>query len=354
MSGSVQYAQSRALWLLATLAILAAIRAAAGLFFPLFLAVLLYLILSPLVRRLARLNLPQAVIALMLTVLVLAIIVLGISLLVEPAIDWGRTAPEKLKEAERRVRSYLAPLGMDASSPAVPASPEAEPEPDALNLDGDSITTVTGAVLSTTGTVVSGIIVVIVSLFFLLIEGDRIFQRVGEMCTPRDGEADSVMADLQQIVSRYLGTVTLINACLGIAIGCTMWSLGLPTPLLWGVMAALFNFVPFLGAMVGASVVFVVALLSKDGWLWVVLPPACYLLINSIEGYFITPMVLGRTVKLSPFMIFLALLAGNWLGGVLGMLVAVPFLVAAKIVCDHVPRLNRVARLIGDEEQSSP
>jgi len=353
MAGSVQHAQSRALWLLATLALFAAVRAAAGVLFPLFVAVLLFLILSPLVRRIGRNGIPAPVASLFITLLVLAIIVLGISLLVDPAIDWARNAPEKLKEAELRLRSYLAPFGVNASSPAAPASPAAEPGPDALALNGESIGTVTGAVVSTTGTVVSGIVVVIVSLFFLLIEGDGLFQRLGEMCLRRNGDADSVMADLQQIVSRYLGTVTLINAGLGIAMGCTMWLLGLPNPLLWGVMAALFNFVPFLGALVGAGVVLVVGLLSQDDWLGIVLPPACYLLINSIEGYFITPLVLGRTVRLSPFLIILALLAGNWLGGVLGMLVAVPFLVAAKIVCDHVPRLNRVGCLISSQAQVS-
>ncbi|HRX85151.1 MAG TPA: AI-2E family transporter [Phycisphaerae bacterium] len=350
MATSEQPVSSRALGLLVTIAVLAAVKAAANIFFPLFLAILLYLILSPLVEKLADWRIPKAVSALGVTLFVLAIVVVGIGLLMNPAVDWVRSAPDKLEQAEQKVRREVPFLG--PKKPPASDAPESESADagEGIKIDSGSITSVTGTVLSTTGSVLSGIVIVVVSLFFLLIEGDRIFHRAGLLLMERDGEPASLLTDVQHIVSRYLGTVTLINVVLGVAIGCTLWGLGLPNALLWGVMAALFNFVPFLGALVGASVVFVVALLTFDGWLWVALPPACYVLINSIEGYFVTPTVLGRTVKLSPFMIFLVLIAGSWLGGVLGMIVAVPFLVTVKIVCDHLPRLNGVARLIGDEE----
>lgn len=354
MAGSGQYAQSRAVRLIAVLAVLAAVRAAAGIVFPFILAILLYLIFSPLVERLQAWRIPKTATAVVITAAVIGLLAMGASLLAQPALEWIQSAPQRLADAEQRIRTELARYGVGRSdaAPADPAEGDA-PAEEGLNLDSESITSVTGSVLSTTGSVVGGAVIVIVSLFFLLIEGDRIFRRTGALIMRHGEEADSVLSDLQHVVARYLGTVTLINAVLGVAIGCAQWLFGLPNPVLWGAMAALLNFVPFLGALVGASVVFVVALLTHDGWLWVALPPASYLLINSIEGYFVTPMILGRTVQLSPLLIFVVLIVASYLGGVLGMIVAVPLLVAAKIVCDHVPRLTAIARLIGDEEPTA-
>jgi predicted PurR-regulated permease PerM len=151
-------------------------------------------------------------------------------------------------------------------------------------------------------------------------------------------------------VSRYLVTVTLVNLGLGAFTALAMFALGMPNPMLWGALAALANFIPYLGAMSTTAVLAIVAAVTFDEVSAIVAPPAVFLLLTTFEGQFVTPMLLGRRLTLNPVVIFLALLVWGWLWGVAGVLMAVPLLAAFKIMCDHVPSLAAVGEFLGRKD----
>ncbi|MGB5833684.1 MAG: AI-2E family transporter [Thiohalocapsa sp.] len=148
-------------------------------------------------------------------------------------------------------------------------------------------------------------------------------------------------------MSSYLLTTSGINFVLGILIGLAMWLIGLPNPVLWGAMAACLNYIPYVGTIIGGLIVFFVGLISFDAPGQAIWAPLIYFSINAIEGYLITPTVLGRSISLSPLAIILSLAIWGWLWGIGGLLLAVPILAATKIACDHIKPLQPLAQLLG-------
>ncbi|MEZ5299810.1 MAG: AI-2E family transporter [Verrucomicrobiales bacterium] len=148
-------------------------------------------------------------------------------------------------------------------------------------------------------------------------------------------------------VSRYLSTITLINACLGAAIALAMWLTGMPNPLLWGVVGALLNFVPVLGALAGTLLILIVATLSFDTPGAIALPTLSYFALTATEGNVLTPMILGKRFNINPVIVFLWLCLWAWVWGVAGALLAVPLLVAVQHFASSLQPLNWFSELCG-------
>ena len=126
-----------------------------------------------------------------------------------------------------------------------------------------------------------------------------------------------------------------------------MWLLGLPNPVLWGVMAGFLHFIPFLGALVGISIVTLVAAMTFDGLGAVLAVPAVYFALNVLEEYVILPLVIGKRLLLNPVVVFLWLIFWGWMWGIAGALMAVPLLVIVKIICERVEPLGAISEFIG-------
>ncbi len=189
---------------------------------------------------------------------------------------------------------------------------------------------------------------VLVLLFFLLASGD-LFLRKLVTVLPRFEDKKTAVEISRQIehdISRYLFSICVINLFFGAAIGIAMVFLGMPNPLLWGAMAGLLHFVPFLGAVVGMTVVTLVAAITLDGAGAILLVPATYFGLNIIEEYVVVPLVLGRRLMLNPVVLFVWLIFWGWLWSVPGALMAVPLLAIMKIVCDHVEPLGAIGEFI--------
>jgi predicted PurR-regulated permease PerM len=126
-----------------------------------------------------------------------------------------------------------------------------------------------------------------------------------------------------------------------------MFLLGMPNPILWGVMAAVLNFIPYLGALVGIGTIGLVALLTFDAPGNILMPPLAYFALTTFEAYFVTPSLLARRLTLNPVAVFLALIVLTWMWGVAGALLAVPMLATFKICCDHVEALEPIGTMLG-------
>jgi predicted PurR-regulated permease PerM len=157
----------------------------------------------------------------------------------------------------------------------------------------------------------------------------------------------TITHQVQQDVSRYLATTTLINIGFGIVVGAGLYAIGLPNAYLWGIAAAILNFVPYFGAIAGMAIVFVVALLHYPTMSEALLAPGIYLIANVLESQFLTPAVLSRRLTLNPVVLFLAVAFWGFIWGVPGALMAVPLLVAFKALCDHIERLAAIGDFLG-------
>jgi predicted PurR-regulated permease PerM len=182
----------------------------------------------------------------------------------------------------------------------------------------------------------------------MLIAGETFLRRAVEILPRfRDKRAAVELSiHIERDVSAYLLTVACINALVGLATCCDMWLCGVDSPVLWGAVAFMLNFVPILGAMVGI-VVFLMASVLSLGVTWAaVLPVGLYFLIHVIEGEIATPMVLARRFTINPVAVILALIFWYWMWGVAGAILAVPLLAVAKIVCDDLRPLRAFGHLL--------
>jgi len=188
----------------------------------------------------------------------------------------------------------------------------------------------------------AGLFETILVLFFLLVSGDTFLRRLVEI-VPRFQDKRQVVDLSQQIennISAYLVTITLMNAAVGFATGLVMWACGVGDPVLWGVLAFLLNFIPIMGPLLGFILFLFASLLAIDS-LWLsMLPAGLYLLIHLLEGEAITPMLLARRFTLNPVLVIISLIFWFWMWGIPGAILAVPMLAITKIICDGVKPLN--------------
>ncbi|EIM30388.1 AI-2E family transporter [Microvirga lotononidis] len=319
---------------------------------PIALAVVLKLLLQPAMRLLhERLHVPQALSALLLILVVFgAIASVGFAVSL-PASGWIQRAPESLPLLKEKLAVLRQPLDFLQQG-----LNELENVTSAASQDGGAQTVTVkqasglgGSLASGTATMLSRFFTTMIMLFFLLASGDRLLRGFVEVL-PRFSDkrqAVEIATEIQENITGYLLTITMMNAVVGVATGLAMWACGLGTPLLWGATAFLLNYIPILGPMAGLVIFFIAGVLSF-GWPWYALIPAgIYLLIHVAEGETITPMLLAKRFTLNPVLVIISLFFWHTLWGIPGALLAVPLLAMMKIVADRVEPLKPVGHIIG-------
>lgn len=167
--------------------------------------------------------------------------------------------------------------------------------------------------------------------------------------------AVDIAQEMEQQISSYLLVTTLINVSMGAVVAVALWMMGMPNPVLWGVTAAVTNFIPYLGGLICTVVIALAAILAFDDIWKAMMVPAVFFLINSLEGYVITPMIMGRRFTLDPALLFVGLLFWWFVWGTPGALLAVPMMAAFKIFCERVESLQPIAAFLGgDDEGDGP
>jgi predicted PurR-regulated permease PerM len=192
--------------------------------------------------------------------------------------------------------------------------------------------------------------VLLILLFFLLASGDMFLRKLIRVLPSLADKktAVEIARQIESDISVYLATITMINGCLGLATWGAMALLGVPNPLLWGVMAWATNYIPYLGAMTMYAVLTMVGFLTFPTTGHALLVPGAFGVLNILEAYMLTPLVLGRRLTLNPVVIFLALTFWGWIWGVAGAILAVPIMVVFKIFCDHSEPLAPIGEFLGD------
>lgn len=315
---------------------------------PVSLAFLLALVLSPVVRALARRGVPEALTAVMVVLCVLATLGSASYSLSGPVVQWVNDAPRIGRDLSSKIAVLRRPVDAvaDASRQVEEMTTDEDPSVQRVVLNEPGL-------LSRAATGIPNIIaqigLTLVLLLFLLASGDMFYEKlVKSLPTLSDKKRGLRIArTIEREVSRYLFTITLINCALGAAVAAGMFVIGMPNPILWGVAAAMLNFIPYIGAMIGIALVAVVGLVSFDTVGAALLAPLIYLACNLIEGQIVTPMVVGRRLEMNPVAIFLAIAFWGWLWGIPGALIAVPILVTAKVFADHVEGMGPLGEFLG-------
>jgi len=311
---------------------------------PMVLALLLSYLLRPIVRGLARLKIPLPVSAALLLIGFFGLIGYGISALATPTAGWLAKAPAGFTELQRKllpVRKSVAQVTQATGEIEKLTSTNAEAK--AIEVKRHPITE---TLFVRTPEFVASAVLSLILLYFLLVYDQTFIAKLVKLLpTLSDKKAAVGIAhDIESQISRYLFTITAINVCLGLAVGSAVGMLGLPNPVMWGVMVALLNFVPYLGALTGIICMTIGATLSFDSLGYAIVFPAVYLTLGVLEGSFVTPWVMGRSLTLNPVIILLSLTFWGWMWGMVGIILAVPILAAFKIFCAHIKTSNQWSR----------
>lgn len=367
-------------WLLG-LAVLYTLYFAKSLLVPVVVALMFALLLSPLVNLLKRLYVPRAVSGILLLCLIgIPFTLLGMQL-AEPAQKWAKRLPdlsahiteritdiadviqvdevELIVSPEREVREpperqgfFSRLFGREKPPEKAPASVVKQQKKSASPTVNERMTQgsveLMLSILSATPAVIAQFLTGIILILFLLIFGPNLFVVFVDVFPQvRDKQRTvQLVGTIQHELSRYIITVSAINAGLGVITGCALWLLGVEDALLWGALVALANYAPYVGP-IAAMGVLIAAGLAQYGGEWIALMPVgVYFCINLIEAQFVTPLTLGRHMRLNPLVLIFWLLLWGWLWGAVGVLIAVPLLVCLKLVAAKLQLIPSVLKLI--------
>lgn len=342
--------------LLAVLVVIAGCWAGKELLVPILLALFLALVANPIVAKLSQLRIPRWIAAGVVVFGGLALALTIGSKLIEPAGEWLQKAPHELRqvapklrglvrkvdEANKAAASVVSAAGATPSgSSRAQAAALAAEQPKPPNLW--TIIRATPRLLAIVGAV-------ILLSYFFVVYGVQLEKRVLELLPTRHKKrvTAEILHTIEVELSRYVLTISVINAVLGACVTAVLLALGLDLgdALLWGALGGLLNFAPYVGPVLGVTGLALVGVVAFDEPMLMVLPPLCYLALQVLETEVVTPLVVGRRWAISPLVVLLWLLFCGWLWGIPGVLLAVPILVCFKIVTGRVEGLQGWAKVI--------
>lgn len=314
---------------------------------PIVIGVLVALTLSPIVRWIARAGIPEAVAA---PVLIFGITItsgVGIYALSGPAKELMDLVPQISAELQEKLRFLLDSLAavQDASDKVGELTKGDSTTPTVTVQQPNLLVFAAGSVASFLSLGLVGLVLAM----FILASGDMFYVKlVNALPNLADKKrAVKMVRDVERQLSHYLLTITAINFGLGVCIGVSLYWLGLPNALLWGALAFALNFLPFVGAMIGVVTIGAYGMLAFDSLTISLSVPAIYFFFTTMEGQFLTPAILGRRLELNTVSVFLTVIIWSWLWSVPGALMAVPFLVVTKVICDNVTQLATFGNFLG-------
>lgn len=327
--------------ILATLALLAAFDYAQSLILPIVLAFVISLTLTPVNLWLQRRILPGLSAFILVSALSLALAVAALTL-AQPIASYVQDAPTIGRKLKERVEDFREPVEtISEASKEVEEITNATSDPTVREVVVRQPGLLNRAA-SNAGNIASTLVVAIALTYFLLVTNRLIYEKIVQASPKLSDKKRSIMVvnHIVTTVSKYLLTITLINAGFGVSIAVVMFALGMPSPALWGLAAFLLNFLPFVGSIVGTASGVLIGLLTYDSAWWALAPGVAYFTITTIEGHFITPAVLGHRLELNPVAILLSIALWGFLWGVAGVILAVPILIIVKVMSDNIPEMQ--------------
>lgn len=345
-----QLVTAACLSVLAILGLGVAFWAARAFLLPIAVAFVFSVVLAPICGRIEWFRIPRPIAAFITLILAGCLAWLAFSFIAEPASRWMANAPQTFNRAERQLRKLQEPLKplTDISKEVqglqvVPS--EAPPSRTVVVQDPPLAQSIIASVQ--TAIVQTGFIFILAYFLLITREEFRIKFIAFQPTMQQRVRAARVFRDVGRRVSGYIVTFSIINVTVGVATGLACWQLGLPEPLMWGGLATMFNFIPFLGPAIMMALLGLAGLATFDSLVDASFPVLAFMGISFLEANLITPTIVGRRMTLNPLAIILVVSFWIWLWGPVGGVIALPLLIMFKVMCDHTPPLRVVGALIG-------
>lgn len=316
-------------------------------FLPVVTAVILTVILSPLADKLNGWGIPNVLASLTSLLIFFAILLLALALILQPAVTLFEELPTLAQNVADRfaeMRDRFAWIGQlnDQLADLVSRGEEREVVVATPSLLEELAFATPSFVIET--------VLTLLMTFFMIEARVRLRQRLlfGRSSFGTSIKAARVLREVQDRVAAYILTVGLINVGVGVVVTLGAWALGVDAPIMWGGLAAILNFLPYIGPtlMIGLLALFGIA--TTDTVLIGLIPALAYLGLHTIEANVITPSILGARFTMNPVMILIALSYFTWIWGVFGALLSVPILLMLTALFDHVGRPNLVGFIFGE------
>jgi predicted PurR-regulated permease PerM len=319
------------------LAVPFALRAGAEFFLPVTAALVIAVALVPLLEWLERRRVPSPIAALLCVILFLGIANVAVASIILPASDWFALLPQRIV----RIRTNLSPLieiyaSLERFINETMATMARTSSSSARTVTVETPNSLLDIVASSAPFAIIQMFFAILVIYFFLSGWTRMRQRTitsrgsfsSAMTTAR------VIQEMVDATSAYLSTITLINAALGLTVSVALWLVGMPTPMMWGGIVAILNYVPYLGPIAAALLLALGGLMTfADPW-YALVPAAIFIAIHLVEANVLTPTLVGRRLTINPLLILLALSFWGWVWGTTGALLAVPLLIILKTILD--------------------
>lgn len=344
----------------------AALAVAKEFFIPIALALAFHALLRPLVRLLERIHIKPAAGGALVVLTVLGLMVVGGYALSGPVKDFMKTAPASIAKAREKLRAMGGPLqrvtdaaaGKDSAAaappqaaPPPPPQPPPPPPPQAGSQASSAppVPPVARQLLGGASSFIALVVTVLVLVYLMLAAGDMIFRKFVKIVPGPDDKRTfaDVYNETGAIVSRYVTMTALINTGQSIVVGVAMWAIGMPNPFMWGLLTFVLEFIPYLGGIAMVALLLMIGLTEFEG-AKVLLAPAIYLVISTLQNNVVSPYAYGNRLKLSPIAVMITVLFWWFIWGVPGAFLAIPIAATLKVLGDQVPRFSALSELLSE------
>lgn len=307
---------------IAVLALLTALSVAKAIAVPVTSGVVFGLVLGPVVDRLIRLGLPQTAAAASVVLVGVVVMAVIVGIFAAPFAIWSDQLPGIIAALKKRFSDLAAmarqfegatkDLSGGASAPVV-AVEAASPW---LNIAMNS------------SAAAGGMLIFVATVYFYLATRRHLKARALRLCfgTSARRTAGQLLADIENKLGSYFAVVTLINLGMGLITTLIAWFAGMPFPLFWGLLAFILNYIAFVGPIIMTALLFGAGLIDSANTWWSASPALAYFVVHLIEGNVVTPLLVGRHLTLSPFLVFISFVFWLWLWGPVGAILSVPLL----------------------------
>ncbi len=290
------------------------------------------MMLGPLSAHAERHRIPSLLSAIVLWLLVIAVFYGVIVLVAAPVVDWIGKAPDIGRNIQEKLHVLDRPLAalQEMRDALLPSDKKGSLGVDIMTFVQPAVLVVTPAIGQT--------FIFFGTLFFMLLGRSHLRRVLVIFFDQRDARLRTlkIMNDIEHNLTGYLSIVAVINVAVGICGGVAAWVAGLPDPVAWAVLGFILNFIPYIGALIMEAALFMVGLVTFPTLTHALIAPLLFLALATLEGHFVTPSIMGRKLTLNPLTVFLSLIFWTWLWGPIGAFLAVPLLIMALVVIDHL------------------
>jgi len=316
-------------------------------FLPLTTAIILTIILSPIADKLAEWGVPNILASLFALLTFFAVLLLALTLILQPAVDLFDSVPAMAETAGERfaqLRDDFAWLAM-ANEQLTKLMGQSGAEQVVLA----SPSVIEQLAFATPSLLIETLLTFLMTFFMVearvRLRRHLLFDRASFGTSIK---AARVMREIQDRVAAYILTVAWINGCVGIIVALGAWMLGVEAPVMWGGLAALLNFLPYIGPLLMTALLALFGIGTAETLVLGFVPAAAYLGLHTVESNVITPSILGARFTMNPVMILIALSYFSWVWGVFGALLSVPILLMLTAFFDHVGKPNLIGFIFGE------